>query len=375
MRIMISTSPGIGHLYPTVSTAWALRAAGHDVIVATGGHHELGAQAGLQVVDTAPGVDFAAVFTEGFAKAGGSAPTGGPPTQQPTDRAFVGRLFAFVSEKFTDEMVALARFWRPDVVLYTPLQAAGLLAAQAVGVPAVLHTIGIGQNTATSAMVTDYFTHEYERFGLRPATPAAVLDVSPPSMRVATDTWPMRYVPYNGGAVLPAWIREPRDRPLVAITLGSVVPLMAGMGVFAPFIQAAGDLDADFVVTTSGADTSVFGTPPPNVRLADWVPFSALFAASDAVIHHGGAGTTLTALDAGLPQLVLPQGADQFGNAAAVAKAGAGAALQPQELDADRVAELLRDTPMREAARAVSAEMAGQPAPADLVPRIIALAS
>lgn len=375
MRIMISTSPGIGHLYPTVSAAWALRAAGHDVIVATGGHHELAAHAGLQVVDAAPGVDFGTVFREAFVTLGGNAPAGGAPSQQPTDRSFVGRLFAIVSEKFTDETVALARSWRPDLVVYTPLQAAGPLAAQVLGVPAVLHTIGIGQNTDTSAMVTEYFTHEYERFGATPGTPAAVLDVSPPSLRTNTDTWPMRYVPYNGGAVLPAWIREPRHRPLVTITLGSVVPLMAGMGMLATFIEAAGGVDADFVVTTGGADASVFGTPPPNVRLAEWVPFNALFAASDAVIHHGGAGTTLTALGAGLPQLVLPQGADQFNNAAAVAKTGAGAALQPQELDVDRVTELLGDTPMRRAAEVVSAEMAGQPAPADLVPRIIALAS
>jgi UDP:flavonoid glycosyltransferase YjiC (YdhE family) len=110
------------------------------------------------------------------------------------------------------------------------------------------------------------------------------------------------------------------------------------------------------------------------VRLLDWVPLGALLAASDAVIHHGGSGTTLTALNAGLPQLVLPQGADQFRNAAVIAKSGAGAVVRPTELDADRLAELANDTSMRAAAAGISAEMATQPTPSDLVPDLIALA-
>jgi hypothetical protein len=44
-------------------------------------------------------------------------------------------------------------------------------------------------------------------------------------------------------------------------------------------------------------------------------------------------------------------------------------------LDAERITELLADGPMRAAAEGVAAEMAGQPTPADLVSRIIALAS
>lgn len=375
MRVMISTSPGIGHLYPTVSTAWALRAAGHDVIVATGGNQDLAAQAGLQAVDVAPGVDFKSVFTEFFVREhSGQVPTA-EPIKQPTDFDFVGKLFAHVSSQATDGTVRIARAWRPDVVLFTPLQAAGPLAAQVVGVPAIMHGIGIGHTAALATLLAGHFAGEYERYGVTSTTPAAVIDVSPPSMRTSDDGWSMRYVPYNGGAVLPDWVHEPHDRPLVTVTLGSVVPQMAGMGVLQPFVEAAGEADADFVITLGGADPTAFGTPPANVRLMDWVPFNALFAASDAAIHHGGAGTTLTALDAGLPQLVLPQGADQFVNAAAVAKSGAGAVVQPQDLDGERIAELLSDTPMRHAAEAVSAEMAGQPAPADIVPRIIALAS
>lgn len=370
MRVLITTSPGIGHLYPTVSTAWALRAAGHDVILATGGHHELAANAGLQAVDTAPGVDFAKVFGEFFAARGGN-----PAATIEID--FVAELFATVSAKFTDGTVELVRRWRPDLVVYTPMQAVGPLAAQLVGVPSIAHTIGIDQQVGVwMRRLAESFAAEYDRTGTEPVDPAAVLDVSPPSLRGPdAEGWNMRYVPFNGGAVLPSWVLAERSRPMVTVTLGSVVPFMAGIGGLKPLVAGAAGIDADFVITLGGAQREDFGPLPDNVRLVDWVPLSALLAHSDAVIHHGGAGTTLTALDAGLPQLVLPHGADQFKNAEVIAKAGAGAVVQPADLDADRIAELIADVPMRTAAQGISAEMAGQPAPADLVPRIIALAS
>ena len=48
-----------------------------------------------------------------------------------------------------------------------------------------------------------------------------------------------------------------------------------------------------------------------------------------AVVSHAGSGTVLGALGTGLPQLCLPQAADQFRNAAGVSAAGAGLALHP----------------------------------------------
>src|SRR3954449_13101551 len=63
VRALFATSPGLGHVFPTISLAHALRAAGHEVLVATAGGKEA-ANAGLHVVDTAPGVDIGAVFQQ-----------------------------------------------------------------------------------------------------------------------------------------------------------------------------------------------------------------------------------------------------------------------------------------------------------------------
>lgn len=52
----------------------------------------------------------------------------------------------------------------------------------------------------------------------------------------------------------------------------------------------------------------------------------ALFGRVAAVVHHGGAGTTTTAARAGVPQVVVPQMADQPYWAARVAELGIGAA-------------------------------------------------
>jgi UDP:flavonoid glycosyltransferase YjiC (YdhE family) len=92
------------------------------------------------------------------------------------------------------------------------------------------------------------------------------------------------------------------------------------------------------------------------------------------VVHHGGTGTVLGTLAAGLPQLVLPQGADQFGNADVVAEKGAGRKLVGEEITADAVAgaagHLLDDPAARNVAAKVAEEIAGMPEPAAVVAQL-----
>jgi UDP:flavonoid glycosyltransferase YjiC (YdhE family) len=116
------------------------------------------------------------------------------------------------------------------------------------------------------------------------------------------------------------------------------------------------------------------GTLPAGVTVRAWVPQAELLPHVDVVVHHGGSGTTLGALAAGVPQLVLPQGADQFANAEALAGSGAAVRLLPGEAGADAIADragmLLRDSGHRDAARAVAAEIAAMPAPDALARRL-----
>ncbi|HJP78415.1 MAG TPA: nucleotide disphospho-sugar-binding domain-containing protein [Pseudonocardiaceae bacterium] len=360
---MITTSPGIGHIFPLLPTAWALRAAGHEVLFATPANADRVANAGLPVVDPAPGFDFRTLFMGFLAD---------HPDMQRGGLELVSKLFAAVSAPSVDEVVRLATDWRPDLMIRGPLEGAGGVAASVLGVPSVVHGIGPGQVVGLSNGVANALAQAYERYGAEITTDAPFVDVSPPSLRAPGATGiPMRYVPFNGGGVLDTWLTTPRTRPRVTVTLGTVVPGTAGIGLLERMSGAAAHVDAEFVFALGGADATGLGELPANVRVVGWVPLSALLAVSDAAIHHGGAGTTMTALAAGVPQLVLPQGADQFMNADAVARVGSGEVVRAEDLDVSRLTDLLDDTVKRTAAAKLVDELAGQPSPAEVVPQLI----
>ncbi|HEY4453943.1 MAG TPA: nucleotide disphospho-sugar-binding domain-containing protein [Pseudonocardiaceae bacterium] len=363
---MITTSPGIGHILPQIPTAWALRAAGHEVLFAAPSNPRQVANAGLPVVDPAPGFDFRGLFMKAIADQGGAEQSG---------MSFVSTLFASVSAPSVEEVVRLATDWRPNLIIRGPLEGAGGIAAAVLGVPTVVHGISPGQSLDLADGVAARMRETYQRFGVQPATNAAFLDVSPPAMSApGADGIALRYVPFNSGGILDRWLTTPRTRRRITVTLGTVLPHLAGVGALATLTSAAADVDAEFVFALGGSDPSALGELPANVRVVDWVPLNALLSVSDGVVHHGGAGTTMTAIAAGIPQLVLPHGADQFLNADAVAKVGAGAVVTEQDLDAARLTDLLDDTAKRTAAVTLAEELAGQPSPADVVPALVALA-
>jgi UDP:flavonoid glycosyltransferase YjiC (YdhE family) len=116
------------------------------------------------------------------------------------------------------------------------------------------------------------------------------------------------------------------------MTLGTVAAA-AQMPFFPAVYRAAIDALAALpvrVLVTLGedADPAALGPPPPNVRLERWVPQEEVLRHAAAVVSHGGYGTTLGALAHGVPLVVVPLFSfDQWMNAAAVERAGAGVAL------------------------------------------------
>jgi UDP:flavonoid glycosyltransferase YjiC (YdhE family) len=204
----------------------------------------------------------------------------------------------------------------------------------------------------------------------------AVIHVAPPELMSGTGTgWSMRYVPYNAGGLLPDWLWEPPTRPRVLVTLGTVVPRLAGVGGLSGLLASAAGVDAEFVLALGeDADLAALGRLPANVRPVGWTPLHPLLASCAAVVHHGGSGTTMTALSAGVPQLVLPHGADQFVNADLVARHGVGRQSEPEEVDSEVLSAVLRDRSVRDAAAATARRMSELPAPVDLVDRLVGLA-
>lgn len=375
MRVLFAGPPFFGLLYPMIPLAQALRAAGHEVLVATCGaavNHT--ARAGLPAVDCAPGIDPDALYAEMEKNRAGKKPPA--PGERGEPRR--GQGFSFFSDEMADRMVEVAQNWRPDLVVHTPNGVVGQLVAAKLGVPSVLHAVGFGHTSAHVRMMNNPLADAYERHGLTgPGPIAAWLDVTPPSMSVTTEPnhWYLRFVPFNGGSALPGWLFDPIARPRIVVTLGTVRPVVDGVSPVRWVVEAARETDAEFVLALGGADLADLGPLPENVRPVDWVPLNALLSTADAVIHHGGAGTTLTSLDSGLPQIVLGEGADRPANAAAVSARGCGLVPDgPETLTPDFVQQLLTDEKLKTEARAAAAEMAAMPSPADLVPRLVELA-
>lgn len=182
-------------------------------------------------------------------------------------------------------------------------------------------------------------------------------------------------MPYNGGAVLPGWLSRPSSRPRIAVTLGTIAPRTIGIDPVHRIVEVAQRCDVDFVLALGETDLSQLGELPANVQPAGWVPLQALLPTCRAVVHHGGAGSTLTALACGVPQLVLPTGADRHINADAAHRRGAGIAAETAEISAELIDTLVHSDQLRQAAEDVGVEIASLPSPAEIVSELMTFAA
>jgi UDP:flavonoid glycosyltransferase YjiC (YdhE family) len=128
--------------------------------------------------------------------------------------------------------------------------------------------------------------------------------------------------------------------------------------VYRKALDAVADLPVRVLLT--GTRDVDLGPVPGNVRVEQWVPQTDVFDHAVAVVGHGGSGTTLGALGAGLPQVIVPLFADQPHNATRVAGVGAGVIAS---LDGIRSAieRVLEDDGYRAAAGRIADEMRALP--------------
>jgi hypothetical protein len=256
----------------------------------------------------------------------------------------------------------LARL-QPDLVVHEWGLPGAAIAAHRAGIPGIWHGFG---RMIPEGIGLELPTKNAEAPG-RPH-----LDICPPSLQdkafLATgDRIELRPVPYSAPAALPAWDSHRNSRPLIYLTLGTAfgTPELLTMA-----IRGLATLDARVVVAAGRVRLDQLGDVPGNVTVHIWVPQADILPHVDVVVHHGGSGTTLGALTVGAPQLILPQGADQFANADALSAAGAALRLLPDELSANAIAEhtwkLLPHhgyATHRDAARAIAEEIARMPSP------------
>jgi UDP:flavonoid glycosyltransferase YjiC (YdhE family) len=331
MRVLFASLASVGHTYPLIPLAIATRAAGHEVHFAAGENvHAPLAANGLRPF-------------------------------RPADS-----FYELYAEDLEPDLARL----QPDLVIHEWGVPGAAIAAHRAGIPGIWHGFG---RMFPEGIGLELPTRNLDAPG-RPH-----LDISPPSLQdkqfVATQgRIELRPVPYSEPGALPAWVSRRSSRPLIYLTLGTAfgTPELLTM-----VIQGLARLDVRIVVAAGRVPPKQLGEGPDNVTVQAWVPQADLLRHVDVVVHHGGSGTTLGALSVGAPQLLLPQGADQFANAEAVSAAGAGLVLLPDALSANAIAEHTHkllphrgDAVHLDAARGIAEEIARMPSPDQVARRL-----
>ena len=149
-----------------------------------------------------------------------------------------------------------------------------------------------------------------------------------------------------------SWMPPPGNAPLVLVAMSTT--FQDQIDALQRIVDALGTLPVRGLVTTGPAlDVSAL-EPGENVTVVPGAPHTEVLRRTSLVVTHGGHGTVMKALAAGVPMVVLPHGRDQADTAARVTSRGAGLVLNrsasPVAL-ASAIREVLQDDRYREAAR------------------------
>lgn len=356
-----------------VPLAWACRATGHDVLVASQpALTDTILRTGLPAAPVGNDVDAVGVFRDIVRPPAGQQAKGGGPR--------VLGLLNELAAAMVDDLITLARGWRADLIVFEPTAFAGPLAAATVGIPAVRHLYGTDLMSAAGRFLPEALGPLAEKLGLDDVDPfgVATVDPCPAGLQVPTGSrrLSMRHVPYNGPGLLPPPKPPARSgRPRVCVTWGTTLSrLDPGFFLAGEAARAISDLDVDVLVAVTPAQRDLLGPLPSGVHIAESAPLHLLLPRCDAVVSHGGAGTLLTALANGLPQLLVPRLPDHLRHAARIADTNAGVVLPATAWDPaairDGLAEVLGSPAYRDAAEGLRQEMHRQPTPAQVVPEL-----
>jgi UDP:flavonoid glycosyltransferase YjiC (YdhE family) len=264
--------------------------------------------------------------------------------------------------------------WVPDLVLRDPTEYASAVLAARTRTPVAQVAISLAEAEAGSIAAAAPALEEH-RQGLVSELRAqpyltrfpAVIDPSP-----FADT--IRYhEPRETPVSLPDWWRG-ASSPLIYMTFGTVLGYMSiAAETYRMALKAVQRMDARVLLTVGRRfDASTLGPVPANVHVEPWIDQARVLDEADVVVCHGGSGTTLAALAAGVPLVMVPLFADQFENARRIATTRAGRNVEIQSQTgggrsfnaaatpeiARSIEDVLGDATCRDRAREIAADMA-----------------
>lgn len=375
MRVLITSTPGVGHLLPLLPLAREAAARGHEVRVAVG--------AGLEPIVVTAGFRHGPVGPATL----GEVVAGIPDLAGRTGRRLAVVIFrevfcGVVASGIADDVLALAGAWRPDVIVHEDMELGSWVVAERLGIPHVT-VQATAWRPRMRELAGDPLNALRARHGLAPdpelsglvgaafftTRPSSLRDPGVPLPEVTAELRPIADDRHDGSVVDPF---PPADgRPRIAVTLGTV---NAGQREVLRTIVAGAAATGAHVVVALGADPATLGEVPDGVTVQRYVPMSTLLPAANLIAFHGGSGTMLAALAAARPMVIVPLAADQPDNADLCEQAGVGRTVPLESLTPDAVhsavAEVLAQPTFRQRAAAVAAEIAAMPGPDAAMDRI-----
>jgi UDP:flavonoid glycosyltransferase YjiC (YdhE family) len=264
-------------------------------------------------------------------------------SEEESKRISVGEIFAGAcAGAALPGLLETMACWRPSIVVRESQEYAALVAAEKLRIPHVRVAISApsGEAQIFPYAVEAIDVHRQAQ-GLPPDPSGemlfreAALTIFPESLEAAAGA-PASVFRFRANRKpappLPNWW-GPRQGPFVYVTLGTVVGAIDAMrSAYSTVLEALVELPIR-VLLTIGADLSLeaLGEVPPNVHVERFYPQDEVIPHASAVICHGGSGTVLGALAAGVPLVVAPLFADQPFNAERIAAVGAGLALPARD--------------------------------------------
>jgi hypothetical protein len=393
MRVLFCTRGSSGHVTPLAAFGHACVRAGHQVLVTA--HRGLAAnveRTGLACapLDDPPPESWMPMLSE-FAQT---------PVAEAHER-MIGDFFGRVDVGATlPGLRSLVESWRPDVIVRESWEFASTLVAEVHEIP--LARVGLG----TAAVEEDTIALVAGSLDAFRAWLELPADPRGERLRAAPYLTQMPEQLEEPGVAMPAHRFRERRRapaaglgdwwprtgaPLVYVSFGTVTAgshLPYYPALYRSAIDAVAELPAR-VLLTVGEDRALeeLGPLPENVHVERWVPQAAVLELASVVACHGGHGSTLGALAAGVPLVVMPLfSMDQDANGAAVERAGAGVvvgtalgtrrALEVPSPEAvaglgGAIERVLGDDAYRRGAGRVAAEMAALP-PVDAAVDVLA---
>ncbi|GAA0638995.1 DUF1205 domain-containing protein [Kutzneria viridogrisea] len=383
MRVLMSACPLRSHFYPMIPLAWALRVAGHEVLVvappnATKLLHEAGISTIALTDDFDPLAEVRAALPPQM------LPVAGTREWNNTFWSMGIKAAVTRAEQIVEEYFALAKGWGAELVIADPLELASRVTAAALGIPFIRHRWAVDPLTGPfETRIGELLAPTYRRYGVAELPePAVVVDMSPPGMQLpeAPPGQPVRFMSYSGTASLPRWVVEPTRPRRICVTVGSSGMFGGPASLLHRVLRALDDLsDTEIVVTESTVDKELADALGDRLRLTGVLPLDLFLGTCTAIVHHSGSGTAYTAATLGVPQLAMPQMNDNFQVADRLRASGIGVTLttrSTQQTPAirDGLRKVLTDEGIRAAVDRMAASAAAMPTPDQFVadlPRLL----